>query len=73
MLTRLEKAMIADEKIYSFETLPKVPAGERPTQAIIIEARQAIGKIIMCISNTIPSTGHYGCAFIILPLLNGQH
>ena len=65
MPTCLEKAQIADEETYSFKNLPKVPADERPTQATILEARQAIWKSLMCISNTIPNTGHYGYIFII--------
>ena len=65
MPTHLKKARFADEESYSFENLPRVPPGERPTQATILEARQAIGKSFMCISNTIPNTGHYGYTFVI--------
>ena len=63
----LKKAQIADEETYSFENIPKVPAGEQPTQATIIEVRQAIQKslIIIYISHRISNTVHYRYAFII--------
>ena len=47
------------------ESLPKAPARERPTQATIIEARQACEKIFNGISNMILNTEHYGYTFII--------
>ena len=61
----IEKAQIADEETYGMKSLPKAQVGERPTQVTIIETRQAIGKFLSCISNTIPNTGHYGYAFTI--------
>ena len=65
MPPRIEKARILDEKTYGMEDLPKVPVGKRPAQATIIEAQQAIGKILSGISNTIPNMGHYKYALII--------
>ena len=65
MSTRAEKARIADEEYYTFDVLTKVPPGERPTQRTIIQAKQEMGKILMCISNTIANTGNYGYSFLV--------
>ena len=65
MSSCIEKARIADEETYGMENLPKVPVGERPTQATTIDARQTIEKILMGISNTIANTGLCGYTSII--------
>ena len=65
MPTCQEKLWIMGEESYSYETLPKIPAGERPTQATTLEARQTIRKFLMCSSNTILNTGYFGYVFII--------
>ena len=65
MSSRAEKLRIADEEYYNFEELTKVPRGTRPTQRTIIQAKQEIGKTLMCISNSIPNTGGYGYAFVV--------
>ena len=65
MSSRAEKLRIADEEYYNFGELTKVPHGERPTQRTIIQAKQEIGKTLMCISNSILNTGDYGYAWLI--------
>ena len=56
---------MANEETYNIGHLPTVPKGKRPTQCIIVEAKQTIGKVLSGISNTIPNMGDYGYAFII--------
>ena len=65
MSSQAEKLRLADEEYYNFKDLTKVPRGERPTQSTIILAKQEMGKTLMCISNTIANTGHYGYAWLI--------
>ena len=65
MSSRAEKLRLADEEYYNFEELTKVPRGERPTQRTIIQAKQEMGKTLMCISNTILHTGNYGYSWLI--------
>ena len=65
MSSKHEKQRLADEEYYNFAELTKLARGERPTQRTIIQAKQEIGKILMCISNTIPNTGHYGYSWLV--------
>ena len=65
MPSRTEKTRVADEETYGMGDLLKVPTGQRPTQHNIVEARQAIRKVLSGISNTISNTGNYGYAIII--------
>ena len=65
MLSQIEKARLADKENYGLSDLFTVPKGKRPTQRNIVEAKQAIGKVLAGISNIIPNTGDYGYALLI--------
>ena len=65
MSSNEEKLRLADEEYYNLKELTKVPRGERPTQRTIIQAKQKMGKTLMCISNTILHTGNYGYSWLI--------
>ena len=61
----LKKMKDLDAKTYEFESFIKVPKGKRPGQVSLIYAHREIAKILMCFSNTILNTAHYGYAFIV--------